>query len=197
MGDPACTGEGAGCYSYGKKVWRGCTHCKRTDELVNFKWGLCGPCFYIPSAGGVRPEDVMLCMNKACLQKIEDIKEARASRERDRGMAAWSGQCHPPLVDMPPPPPPPRGVPHARDGDEQPPPPPPPRGVPHARDGDEQPPPPPPPGPTAMVPQRADHPQIDQTAEIQSLKNRVRVLEATVNVMTRSLAELETRMNRS
>ena len=91
-------------------------------------------------------------------------------------MAEESGQPQLPLVDLPPPPPPPRGVRPATDGDKQ---------------------PPPPPGPTAMVPQRAEHPQIDQTAEIQSLKDRVRVLEAEVNVMTSSFAELETRMNRS
>ena len=176
MADSACTGEGAGCFSYGKKVWRGCEHCKRTDELVNFKWGLCGPCFYNSSAGRDRPEDVILCMNRACLKKIEDIKTARASRDHGRGMAEESGQPQLPLVDLPPPPPPPRGVRPSKDGDGQ---------------------PPPPPWPTAMVPQRAEHPQIDQTAEIQSLKDRVRVLEATVNVMTCSFAELETRMNRS
>ena len=176
MGEPACTGEGAGCYSYGKKVWRGCTHCKRTDELVNFKWGLCGPCFYIPSAGRDRPDDFIPCMHGACLKKIEEIKEARANRDRDCGMAAWSGQPKPPLVDLPPPPPPPLGVHHARNGDEQ---------------------PPPPPGPTATAPQRAEHPQIDQTAEIQSLKDRVSDLEAMVIRMTRNLAELETRMNGS
>ena len=70
MADSACTGEGAGCFSYGKKVWRGCQNCKREDAQVNYKWGLCGPCFYIPSAGGVRPEDVMLCIAKVRLVSI-------------------------------------------------------------------------------------------------------------------------------
>ena len=176
MAEATCTGEGSTCFTYGRKVWRVCQHCERSDELVNSKWGLCGPCFVIPGAGRERPADIILCKKKACMQKIEDIKTARASRDHGRGMAEESGQPQLPLVDLPPPPPPPRGVRPAKDGDEQ---------------------PPPPPGPTAMVPQRAEHPQIDQTAEIQSLKDRVRVLEATVNVMTRSFAELETRMNRS
>ena len=101
------------------------------------------------------------------MQNIEDIKTARTNSDHGRGMTGQTGQ---------PPPPPPRVFRPAKDEDEQ---------------------PPPPPGRTAMVPQCAEHPQIDQTAEIQSLKDRVKVLEATVNVLTSSFAELETRMNRS
>ena len=177
MAESACTGEGAGCFTYGKKVWRGCQHCKREDAQVNYKWGLCGPCFYIPGAGQDRPQDIILCRNKACLQKIEDIKTARANSDHGCGMAEQSGQPQLFRYDLPPPPPPPRVFRHAKDEDEQP--------------------PPPPPGRTAMVPQCAEYPQIDQTTEIQSLKARVTVLEATLNVLTSSFAQLETRMNRS
>ena len=167
MAESACTGEGSGCFTYGKKAWRGCQHCNRTDEQVNFKWGLCGPCFYNPLAGRNRPEDTILCRNKVCMQNIEDIKTARTNSDHGRGMTGQTGQ---------PPPPPPRVFRPAKDEDEQ---------------------PPPPPGRTAMVPQCAEYPQIDQTTEIQSLKARVTVLEATLNVLTSSFAQLETRMNRS
>ena len=176
MAEATCTGEGSTCFTYGRKVWRVCQHCERSDELVNSKWGLCGPCFVIPGAGRERPADIILCKKKACMQKIEDIKTARGNSDHGSGMAAQSGQPQLFLHDLPQPPPPPRVVRPAKDEDEQ---------------------PPPPPGRTAMVPQCAEHPQIDQTAEIQSLKDRVKVLEATVNVLTSNFAELETRMNRS
>ena len=176
MAESACTREGAGCFTYGKKVWRGCQNCKREDAQVNYKWGLCGLCFYIPGAGQDRPQDIILCRNKTCLQKIEDIKTARANSDHGCGMAEQSGQPQLFRYDLPPPPPPPRVFRHAKDEDEQ---------------------PPPPPGRTAMVPQCAEYPQIDQTTEIQSLKARVTVLEATLNVLTSSFAQLETRMNRS
>ena len=178
MVEVECAGEGSRCFWVGRKVWRPCSNCYQEDEKVHAGVSLCGLCFYTQGAIA-RPAGWTPCWNEECRKKIRDMQEAKARREAvvvwsSHGVGQLGGPCSSagqPQPQPPPPPPPPLGVPPQLGQAAY----------------DEGPPPAPPP----TAPQRADHAEIDR-AEIESLKERVGILEAQVAAMCQRLLDLET-----